>query len=98
MNGHMKAHAKHMILGGVGIALVLVVSGAGWQQAITWGLLLACPVGMIGMMWFMSRMGSRGHQHGTDSVASPPAGSARPHEVPQQRVSESVAPERAAGA
>lgn len=73
MNGHVKGHAKHMLVGGVGVAVLMVVVGVGWQQAVTWGLLLACPVGMLAMMWFMTRRrgGVREGAHG----------------APQQRVS-----------
>jgi len=66
MNEHMKAHGKHMLIAGAGVVVLAVVLGAGWRQAVTWGLLLACPVGMLGMMWFMSRHMSGKQQGGTE--------------------------------
>lgn len=60
----MKAHGRHLLIGGTGVALLAVVLGVGWQQAVTWGLLLACPLGMMGMMWFMGRRSPGGDQHG----------------------------------
>lgn len=86
MNGHLKAHMKHMIVGGAGILVLLVAFGVGWQQALTWALLLACPVGMMAMMWFMGRQNAGGasHEHGAGCHSD---------DVPQQRISEG-SPER----
>lgn len=92
MNGHMKAHGKHMLIGGVGIAVLAVVLGAGWQQAVTWGLLLACPVGMLGMMWFMGRQGAMGHQHGGQADAEHSACHDHGPAASQQDVSEPFVP------
>lgn len=61
MNGHMGAHVKHMVVGGVGILVLLVILGVNFPQALIWALLLACPIGMIGMMWFMNRSSGQGH-------------------------------------
>lgn len=87
MNGRMTAHGKHMLVGGTGVALLAIVFGVGWQQAVTWGLLLACPLGMMGIMWFMGRQSSGGHQRG-----APPAGDAASRhgqgsDIPAQLVS-----------
>ena len=92
MNGHMKAHGKHMLIGGIGIAVLAVAFGAGWQQAVTWGLLLACPVGMIGMMWFMGRNGAVGHQHGEQAGADHSACHDTASAPAAQRVNEPVVP------
>lgn len=64
MTGHLKAHGKQMLVAGVAVMAVAVVLGAGWRQAVTWGLLLACPVGMLAMMWVMGRQMSGGHARG----------------------------------
>lgn len=94
MNGHLKAHGKHMIIGGVGIMALMMVLGAGWQQALTWGLLLACPLGMIGMMWFMGRRDSGGHQHSGHEEGDEASWHAHGSEGPQQRVSAAFVPGR----
>lgn len=97
MNGHLRTHGKHMLVGGAAVAVLMIVLGAGWQQAMTWGLLLACPLGMLGMMWFMGRQASGGHQH-DDGRATGNADSCHTTEVPQQRVSEAPATEHRPGA
>lgn len=94
MNGHMKAHGKHMLIGGAGVALLAIVFGVGWQQAVTWGLLLACPLGMMGMMWFMGRQSSGGHQHGGQPGENAAGCHGQGADVPSQRVSEPFSPER----
>lgn len=91
MNDHLRTHGRHMLVGGAAVATLLVVLGAGWQQAVSWGLLLACPLGMLGMMWFMARGrgddqhgGQHGHQHGHQHqhphqrVSAPPVAGSRP--------------------
>jgi hypothetical protein len=90
MNGHMKSHGKHMLLGGAGIVVLMMALGVGWQQAVTWGVLLACPLGMMAMMWFMGRQnaGGAGHEHGAGGPSDT---------VPQQRVSEGSPERRPAG-
>jgi hypothetical protein len=81
MTGHLKTHMKHMIVGGAGVLVLLVAFGVGWQQALTWALLAACPLGMMAMMWFMGRQdaGGASHDRGTGGHSGT---------VPQQRVSE----------
>jgi hypothetical protein len=108
MNDHLRAHAKHMVIGGVGILLLLLVIGVGWSQALTWALLLACPVGMIGMMWFMGHQSGGVPAHHGASGASGDHGSHGDHRghgshcdhadhadhVPQQRVGDPSATAR----
>ncbi len=94
MNGHMKAHGTHMLIGGAGVALLAIVFGVGWQQAVTWGLLLACLLGMIGVMWSMGRQSSGGRQHGGQSGDQAAGCHRQGADVPSQRVSEPFVPER----
>ena len=63
MTGHLRAHLTHLAVGGIGLLALLVMFGVRFPQALTWALLLACPLGMMGMMWFMGR---NGHGHGQD--------------------------------
>ena len=90
MNGHMKSHGKHMLLGGAGVVVLMMALGVGWQQALTWALVAACPLGMIAMMWFMGRHNGGGatHEHGAGCHSDT---------VPQQRVSEGSPAGRTAG-
>lgn len=94
MNGHMKSHGKHMLLGGAGIVVLMMALGVGWQQAVTWGVLLACPLGMFVMMRFMGQRDSGGHQHGDHESHDQ---GYRPG-VPQQRLGELLPPGRRPGA
>ena len=57
-------HLKHMLYGGVAIFAVLAVSGVPLSTALTYGVLLACPLMMIAMMLTMGGHGEGG-QHGT---------------------------------
>ncbi|WP_024288372.1 hypothetical protein [Cellulomonas sp. KRMCY2] len=63
----MKGHLKHMVIGGAGILVVLLLFGVGFQEALPWALLLACPLMMVGMMFMMNRNHGAGasgeHQH-----------------------------------
>ena len=46
-------HRWMKVLEAAGLVLIewlLRLRDAGWQQAVTWRLLLACPVGMLGMI------------------------------------------------
>ena len=56
----MKGHLKHMLIGGAGIFVVLLVLGVDLASAGQWAILLACPLMMVGMMWMMGR-GQGGH-------------------------------------
>jgi len=59
----MKHHLKHMAIGGGLILAVLLVLKVDLGTALTYALLLACPLGMVGMMFMMNR--GQGHGHGT---------------------------------
>lgn len=59
----MKHHVKHMALGGVVILAALLVLDVNLGPALLYAVLLACPLGMAAMMFFMNRHG--GHHHGT---------------------------------
>lgn len=48
---------------GAGIVLALLLAfGVNLGQALSYALILACPIGMAGMMFFMGR--GKGHEHG----------------------------------
>ena len=68
MQGHNHGGKSHLFgMLGVG-ALVLVVllgTGRSFQQALSFALLLACPLMMFGMMFMMMR-GGNGQQHDDD--------------------------------
>lgn len=87
MSGHIKAHAKYVLFGGAGVVVLMMALGVDWQQAVTWGILLACPLGMMAMMWFMGRRGSGGHGHGGQEGADHHG---HRSEVPHQRVGEAA--------
>lgn len=78
---HLKHHLKHMAIGGVAIVGVLAIAGVDLGQALRWGILLACPIGMIAMMAFMGRHRGEGAQPrgvdssklGADTADAPPA-------------------------
>lgn len=72
----MKAHLKHMLIGGAAILAVLLAVGVDARQALSWAVLLACPLMMVAMMLMMGR-GHRapaegGHQHNPQAVSEPP--------------------------
>lgn len=98
MNGHMKSHGKHMLLGGAGVVVLMMAFGVGWQQAVTWGVLLACPLGMFVMMRFMGQRESGGHQHGDQESHDHGSYPEYRSGVPRQRLSETFPPERWPGA
>lgn len=58
----MKHHLKHMAIGAVVILAGLLAFGVDLGQALPYAILLACPLGMVAMMFFMNRRG--GHDHG----------------------------------
>lgn len=71
----MKHHLKHMAIGGGAILAVLLLLRVELGTALQYALLLACPLGMVGMMFMMDRNKGGGHQHGagchdTDAGAS----------------------------
>ena len=83
MKDHLRHHAKHMVIGGAAVLVLLLAAGVTMGEAARWALLLACPVGMIGMMWFMGRHvgrdASSGQVHGPHDGA--PASTSRPQGV-----------------
>jgi len=86
MTGHLRAHLTHMAVSGIGLLALLVMFGVRFPQALTWALLLACPLGMMGMMWFMGR---EGHGPGDAPGDSVPASQAPADVVhPRQSVAE----------
>jgi hypothetical protein len=48
-------HLLYMAGGAVTVFAVLILSGAPASTALVWGLLSACPLMMIGMMFSMNR-------------------------------------------
>ena len=85
MTGHLRAHLTHLAVRGIGLLALLVMLGVRFPQALTWALLLACPLGMMGMMWLMGR---EGHGHG--DAPGDPVPSQVPADVvhPRQSVAE----------
>lgn len=65
----MKHHLKHMAIGAVVILAVLLAFGVNLGQALPYAILLACPLGMVAMMFFMNRQG--GHNHGDATGRDP---------------------------
>ncbi len=61
----MKAHLKHMLVGGAAILAALVLFGVDWRVALQWAVILACPVMMMVMM-------AGGHGHGHGHAGTPP--------------------------
>jgi hypothetical protein len=49
-----RKHLLYMAGGAVAVFGVLVISGVPASTALVWGLLLACPLMMIGMMFSMN--------------------------------------------
>ena len=61
--GHsMKGHVLHMLIAGAAVLGVLLLAGFDLGRAAPYAILLACPVGMIGMMWMMTRGNGRHQQ------------------------------------
>lgn len=77
--GHMKGHLKHMLIGGAAILAVLLVAGVDLGRALPYALLLACPLGMAAMMFFMMRQpgnAAASHQHHTHGASDASAAGA----------------------
>jgi H+/gluconate symporter-like permease len=70
---HVKHHLKHMAIAAVAIVVVLAIVGVDLGQALRYGIILACPVGMIGMMFMMGKNqdGAAAHQHGAKATEAP---------------------------
>lgn len=96
MTGHLRSHLTHMAVGGIGLLAILVMFGVRFPQALTWALLLACPLGMMGMMWLMGREGhGRGDAPGDrDPALHVPADIVRTHEVVPESDSREVPNQR----
>ena len=64
-------HLKYMLLVGGGLFAVLLVAGVPLSTALSYAVLLACPLMMVGMMFMMghgngsSGHAGCGHDHGT---------------------------------
>lgn len=58
----IKHHIKHMAIGAAVVLALLLAFGVDLSKALPYALLLACPLGMVGMMFFMGR--GNGHGHG----------------------------------
>lgn len=56
-------HLKHMAIGAGVILAALLLVGLPIGSALTYALLLACPLMMVGMMLMMGGHGSRGGDH-----------------------------------
>ena len=57
----MKHHLTHMAIGGAAVLAVLLVLRVDLRTALTYALLLACPLGIVGMMVMMNK---GRHDHG----------------------------------
>jgi hypothetical protein len=68
----MKHHLKHMVVGGGLLLAVLLVLKVDLRSALTYAALLACPLGMVGMMVMMNRRGHGGHEHHHESTGEAP--------------------------
>lgn len=67
----MKHHLKHMIIGGAVVLVALLAFGVDLGRALPYALLLACPLGMFGMMFMMNRQGGHNHAgHDADGKGS----------------------------
>jgi hypothetical protein len=65
-------HFRHMALAGGAVAVSLLVLGVQAETALTYALLLACPVMMGTMMLWMLRQG-----RGSSETPTPGSGSSR---------------------
>lgn len=78
----LKDHLKHMAIAGGVVLAVLVAFSVDLETALRYAVLLACPVGMMFMMWHMGRHGAGGAQHHDSSIHSE---AHEVHEVPASR-------------
>jgi hypothetical protein len=58
-----------MAIGAAAVLVVLLIAGVNPGAALRWAVLLACPLGMVGMMMMMNRHGSEQEGHGHDHGA-----------------------------
>lgn len=68
------SHLKHMLYGAAAIFGVLLAAGVPAGTALTYGLLLACPLMMV---WMMASGGHGGHGADPDEDANQVADKAR---------------------
>ena len=68
---HMKHHIKHMAIAAVVILVVLVIAGVDLGPALRSAIVLACPVGMIAMMFMMGRHRGESADHQVGTAATP---------------------------
>lgn len=68
---HMRHHLKHMAIAAAIILVVLAVAGVDLGQTLRSVAILACPLGMIGMMFMMTghRGGTTADHHEADRVS-----------------------------
>jgi MFS superfamily sulfate permease-like transporter len=62
----MKHHLKHMAIAGGAILVVLLLLRVDLRTAVQYAILLACPLGMVGMMFMMNKNGGHNHGQGAD--------------------------------
>jgi hypothetical protein len=73
-------HMKHMLIGGAGLLVLLLVVGVPLSTALPYAVFLACPLMMLMMMRSMgggAGQGGGGHDHGHGVT---------PERVPGERV------------
>lgn len=56
---HLKHHLKHMAIATAIILVVLAIAGVDLGQALRSAAILACPLGMLAMMFMMRGHGGR---------------------------------------
>lgn len=61
-------HLKHMLIAGGLILVALLAFGVPTGSALRSALVLACPLGMIAMMFMMMRGGGHGHAGGNSAA------------------------------
>ena len=74
---HNKNHLKYMLLAGGGIAALLLATGVRPGQALLTAAVLACPLLMVGMMFFMNRGGNGGNGQSHSDQGHSPGGHAK---------------------
>jgi xanthine/uracil permease len=69
---HIKHHVKHMAIAAAVIIVVLVIAGVDLGQALRSAVVLACPLGMIAMMFMMGRhRGEPADHHDVGTATTP---------------------------
>jgi hypothetical protein len=62
----ISSHGKHMLLGGTAILILLLALRVPLGTAISYAVLLACPLMMAVMMWTMRRSDDHAHDNRTE--------------------------------